>query len=64
MAQSAKKSSPHKFKGRNDRESRRKYWLYDKLKLHKVRNLIRCNGMDRNEAVKFWNSVRIRRIKK
>jgi len=60
----AKKSSRHKFVGRNDRESRKKYWRYEILKRHKVRNLVHYNGMDKKEAANYWDSVRTRRIKK
>ena len=60
----AKKLSRHKFVGRNDRGARQRYWKYDVLKRHKVRNLVRCNGMTHDAAVQYWSSVRVRRIKK
>lgn len=60
----AKKSSRHKYKDRNDRESRRRYWRYDVLLKHKVRNLVRHSGMSREDAIVFWKSVRVRRLKK
>lgn len=56
-------ASRHKGKGRNDRESRKKYWYYEILKRHKVRNLVNHNGMTRADAIKYWDSVRTRRIR-
>lgn len=60
----SKKSSRHKFRGRNERDSRLKYWRYDVLMRHKVRNLVRSCGMTREEAIAFWKAVRKTRIKK
>jgi hypothetical protein len=33
------------------------------LEKHKVRNLVRCNGMTEHEAYVYWISVRTKRIK-
>lgn len=56
-----KKNRKH---GRQARSlSHARYWAERRLEKHKVRNLVRCNGMTEHEAYVYWISVRTKRIK-
>jgi len=56
-----KKNRKH---GRQARSlSHARYWAEKKLQKHKIRNLIRHNGMTEHEAYLHWTSVRTKRIK-
>ena len=57
------KLSRHKFAGRNNGPARERYWRLGKLEEHKVRNLVRYNGMSVLEAKRFWFEVRKTRMK-
>ncbi|KKM78026.1 hypothetical protein LCGC14_1364170 [marine sediment metagenome] len=50
-------------KAPDDRPARARYWNTKQLEKHKVRNLVRCCGMDKAKATVYWRSVRKRRIK-
>jgi hypothetical protein len=43
--------------------STKKYWAFRVLERHKVRNLIRHNGMKPSEALAHWRRVRRTRTK-
>lgn len=46
------------------RPARARYWNERKLEKHKVRNLMRHNGFaSKAEALKFWKSVRTKRMR-
>ncbi|KKM74975.1 hypothetical protein LCGC14_1394890 [marine sediment metagenome] len=59
-----KSQRPKSTKKPDKRPARARYWSERHLEKHKVRNLIRCNGMTRTQALVFWREVRIRRMKK
>jgi hypothetical protein len=60
-AKGGKKNRKH---GRNKRKPAHiRYWAENRLEKHKVRNLVRCNGMSEEQATVFWNKVRTKRKK-
>lgn len=59
-----KSSRPKKSKRPDNRPARARYWSERHLEKHKVRNLVRCNGMTEDQARAFWREVRKTRIKK
>ena len=50
-------------KKEDKRPARARYWSLKKLEKHKVRNLVRCNAMEKSIATVYWRKVRKRRIK-
>jgi hypothetical protein len=51
--------------GRNKRKpAKQRYWAEGRLEEHKVRNLVRHNGMTEEQARKFWRAVRTKRMKR
>ena len=59
MVNRAQKSK--KGKQPDNRPARARYWRENRLEKHKINNLVRYNGFeDRNEASKYWHSVRQR----
>lgn len=53
----------HKFKGRNNGPARERYWSGGMLKRHKVKNLMRHNGLTRAEAEVLWLDSRKGRMR-
>lgn len=45
------------------RPARARYWATKQLEKHKVRDLVRCCGMERVKALVYWRSVRKKRMK-
>ncbi len=65
LTEKAKKGQRAKRSKKPDnRPARARYWSSHKLEHHKVRNLVRHNGMTEHEARLFWREVRTKRIKK
>ena len=58
-----RKGKHHKYGGRNVGPARNHYWNARILRKHKVRNLMRCNGMTRVQAEKYWDKARTKRIR-
>ena len=44
--------------GQNQGPARDRYWRTDRLMKHKIRNLMRHNGLTRAEAYLLWTSAR------
>lgn len=55
MENQKKKSSKA---GRNASPSRAAYWRENRLRKHKVCNMVRCNGLTRAEAERQWDRTR------
>jgi len=66
MAERARKGGRKNRKhGRQKRSpAQARYWAEKKLQKHKIRNLVRCNGMTEHGAYLFWTQIRTKRIKK
>jgi hypothetical protein len=61
----APKGAPRsKRPGANNGPARQRYWAENRLRKHKVRNLMRYNGMTRSEAELLWDSSRVTRKKR
>lgn len=60
----AKKSSRHKFGGRNNGPSRQRYWAQSTLEKHKVKAIMDDTGLSRAEAYLLWQKSRQGRMKK
>jgi hypothetical protein len=58
------KVSKHKYAGRNQGPARQRYWREGRLAKHKVRNLVRYNGLTESEAYVLWMNSRTTRFKK
>ena len=59
----AKKNRARKGSKRKDeRPARKRYWDGKHLMHNKVRNLMRCCGMTKAEAISFWKSSRRTRM--
>ncbi len=54
----AKGAPRSKRPGANDCPARRRYWETHRLREHKVKALMRHNGMTRAEATTFWVAAR------
>ncbi len=63
MAKQGIKGNKHKFAGRNNGPSRQRYWASGRLREHKVKNLMRHNGLTRAEATVLWLDTRTTRTK-
>jgi hypothetical protein len=50
----ASKKSRKKSKKPDRRPARQKYWMARSLERNKIRNLMKCCGMTRVEAIEFW----------
>lgn len=50
-----------KSKKKDDRPSRKKYWLRRTLEKHKVKQLMRF-GYTRKQALDYWHKVRLGRV--
>ena len=62
---SRKKGKKHRKHNRGGRNSvRSRYWNSRRLEKRKVRNLVRCCGMDPIIALVHWREIRVTRIKK
>ena len=62
---SRKKGKKHRKHNRGGRNSvRSRYWNSRRLEKRKVRNLVRCCGMNEVLALTHWRNVRTTRIKK
>lgn len=59
--QSGKGGRKHNRGSRND--VRNRYWNSKRLEKRKVRNLVRCNGMNPVLARQYWLKVRTKRIR-
>jgi len=63
MVKTSKGGKTNRKHGRNARKpSTKKYWFLRILEHHKVRNLMRHNGMTRAVAQAHWRKVRRTRI--
>jgi len=49
---------------RDKRPARVHYWASGQLEKNKIRNLMKYNGMTREEATMFWRAARRGRMKK
>lgn len=58
--QPVRTSRPKKTKRPDKRPARARYWNSGRLALHKVRNMVKCSGMDPLEALELWESTRKR----
>lgn len=63
MASKGTKGNKHKFKGRNNGPARERYWASQTLKRHKVKALMRYNGLTRAEAEVKWLDSRKGRMR-
>lgn len=63
MSAVRRKGKHHKFAGRNVGPARNRYWGENRLQVHKVRNLVRCNGMNEIDARLYWREVRTKRMR-
>ena len=63
MAVVRQKGKRKKKAGRNVGPARDRYWNENRLEKHKVRNLMRCSGMTRAEATKYWREARVGRMR-
>ena len=52
-----------KSKKPDKRPARARYWAARVLEIRKVRNLMRCCGMSKQSAYKYWRSHRKGRVK-
>ena len=55
-----KKGKKKKFEGRNNGPARQKYRASGTLREHKIKNLMRYNGLTRAEALNLWETTRVR----
>ena len=63
MAQSQQRIKlSKKSKRRDDKPSRDRYWAKRVLEERKIKSLMRCNGMSKQSAFKYWHSVRKGRV--
>ncbi len=55
--------SSHGKKGwtKDTRPARTRYWTKRSLRKNKVRHLMQSNGMTKEQAEKFWDTVRTQR---
>lgn len=58
-----KKGKKKKFAGRNNGPARERYWRTGRLEEHKVRALMRHNGLSRAAARALWLASRTTRRK-
>ncbi len=63
MPAQRQKGKTKKHQGRNVGPSRNEYWRSGQLRKHKVRNLMRHNGMTQVEAQRFWDHARVKRCR-
>lgn len=64
MAHNARKHArPAKSKGKNNGPSRQSYWASGRLQAHKVKALMKHNGMTKEAATRFWLAARHTRKK-
>ena len=59
----AKGAPRSKRPGANNGPARQRYWANKVLEKHKIKNLMRCNGMTRAEAYLYWKDARRGRMK-
>lgn len=55
-----RKGKAHKFTGRNDGPSRRRYRSDGRLMAHKVKHLMTHNGLTEADATVYWLATRRR----
>lgn len=58
MGKQGIKGNKHKYKGRNDKPSRGRYWANGGPTKRKIRNLMKDRGWTLAQATLHWNAAR------